>query len=198
MKEEPDAKAAIITLVLSMELAMFQSVPGAQRASCQDQPETFKLHRRAQFSTWSLATLQSYLDDLESAQASGINLMTVKYARMQDLIPGRDANPLIDAILDQQCAWQMEMFSRYPCLMGGGRPLLKADDTAYMTSFETYLRGELETYSDRTLESLHGDMIRMRGKGVNMAKAIYDTLVRDLGYHSLDEAEAAACSRSAT
>lgn len=192
MKKDMDAKTDIITGILKLELVMFQSVPSAQRAGCQDQPETFEIHRRAQFSVWSMATLESYLEDLKDAQASGINIMTIKYARMDDLIPRTNENPLIDSILEQQCIWQKEMFTRYPFLMSGGRPVQKEEDTEFATSFESYLRGELETYSHRTLESLHSDIMSMREHGVNMAEKIYDNLVRDLGYESLEDAEETA------
>jgi hypothetical protein len=187
--ENRKAKTAIITRILGLELVMFQSVPSFQRAACQDQPDTFKLHRRAQFTAWSLTTLHSYMNDLENARTCGINLMTEKYARMDDLIPARNTNPLIHSILSQQCAWQKEMIAQYPHLMSSGRPLHHTKGEETMTSFETYLRGELETYSEKTLEALHSDIQDKRKRGINMAEEIYTTLVKELGYDSLREAE---------
>jgi len=58
-----------------------------------------------------------------------------------------------------------------------------------MTSFERYARGELETYSRRTLELLHSDMILTRERGRNWSEVIYESLARGSGYQSLAEAE---------
>ena len=58
-----------------------------------------------------------------------------------------------------------------------------------MTSFETYARGELETYSDRTLERLHADMVAKRARGINVSEEVYEFLAKESGYASLQEAE---------
>jgi len=181
----------IIEKILAKELKMFLSVPSAGKSSCQDYPESFKLHRRAQFSCWSRETLQSYLNDLEKAEEKGTNLMTQKYARMDNLIKKLSTNSLIDKIVDVQCTWQRAMIKKYPGIMSAGRPLTSVEDSAFMTSFETYLRGELETYSIATLELLHFDILDKNMKGINMAEELYLYLVKEKGYDSLDEAEQA-------
>jgi hypothetical protein len=181
----------IIEKILAKELEMFLSVPSVRKSSCQDYPESFKLHRKAQFSCWSRETLQSYLNDLEKAKEKGINLMTQKYARMDNLINKLNSNPLIDKIAEYQCAWQRSMIKKYPGIMSGGRPLSSDEDSAFMTSFETYLRGELETYSDATLELLNFDILDKNAKGISMAEELYTFLVKEMGYDSLDEAEQA-------
>lgn len=185
------ANENIIEKILAKELKMFLSVPSVRKSSCQDYPESFKLHRRAQFSCWSKETLKSYLNDLEKAEEKGKNLMTQKYARMDNLIPLLNSNPLIDRIVEYQRAWQRSMMKKYPGIMSGGRPLSSVEDSAFMTSFETYLRGELETYSDATLELLSFDIMDKNAKGISMAEELYTFLVKDNGYDSLDEAEKA-------
>ena len=182
-------KQAVIKEILEIELEMFLTVRTQQRSSCQDYPESFKLHRRVQFTAWSEETAKSYLKDLKNAVQEGVNLMTVKYARMDDLIPGENKNPLIKEIVKIQYGWQEEMFQRYPYLMGGARPLSKSEDNARKTSFETYLSGELETYSDTTLELLFKDMSKKIKDGVNMSGEVYGYLVREMGYPSIDDAE---------
>ncbi|HEB30793.1 MAG TPA: DUF4125 family protein, partial [Spirochaetes bacterium] len=177
-------KQAVIKEILEIELEMFLTVRTQQRSSCQDYPESFKLHRRVQFTAWSEETAKSYLKDLKNAVQEGVNLMTVKYARMDDLIPGENKNPLIKEIVKIQYGWQEEMFRRYPYLMGGARPLSKSEDNARKTSFETYLSGELETYSDTTLELLFKDMSKKIKDGVNMSGEVYGYLVREMGYPS--------------
>jgi len=179
----------LIHQIVESELGMFLAVPADGEYSCRQQPDSFRLHRRVQFSIWSDDTLLSYLQDLHMADREKRNLMTLKYARMDDLIPRENFNPLIDAISDIQYQWQMEMFRAYPNVMAGARPLSEADDTAMKTSFETYLKGELETYSDNTLSLLHRDLRKLVEKGMNGSKMVYDCLVREIGYTSLDEVE---------
>jgi len=182
-------KNNLIDAILKIELAMFLTVNPTPTSSCQESPESFKLHRRAQFSPWSLETLESYLEDLREAQATGKNLMRLKYARMQGLIGCENTNPLIDEIVRLKIDWQKEMFRRFPAVMSGARPLSAEGESAQMTSFETYARGELETYSNHTLELLHADLRLKLAQGINMSEEVYEFLVCESGYPSLVEAE---------
>jgi hypothetical protein len=182
-------KERVIEEIMKIELVMFLTVNSQKTSSCQEYPESFRLHRRAQFSSWSPETVGSYLDDLMEAQGAGKNLMRIKYARMQGLIPSQNSNPIIDEIVRLQIIWQNEMFRKYPALMSNARPLTDEGESAQMTSFETYTRGELETYSSRTLKLLHADMLLKLEKGVNMSEQGYECLVRECGYKSLTEAE---------
>lgn len=184
-------KKELIDQILAIELQMFQTVPTIQSADCQRYPENFKLHRYAQFSVWAEPTLRSYLMDLKAAQKSDQNLMTIKYARMQNLINQENPNPLIPDIVSIQFNWQMEMFQKYPHFMGGARPISQSEDSFFETSFETYLRGELETYSDQTLSLLYRDIAAKKAAGINMSEEVYDVLVKELGYKSIEEADLA-------
>jgi hypothetical protein len=181
------AKDPLIAKILELELDMFLNVPARYPASCQENPDAFRMFRRVQFAVWSEETLASYLDDLSRAKEQGQNLMTLKYARMENLIPPLKDNPMIDRIVQMQLEAQREMFSRYPHILGRGRPL--EEDGARVTSFKTYLRGELETYSDRTLDLLSRDILQVKDQGQNWAEQSYAVLVRNLGYQSIDEAE---------
>ena len=73
--------------------------------------------------------------------------------------------------------------------MSGARPLTDAGESERMVSFETYARRELETYSGRTLELLHRDMMSIRERGGNWSEEVYEVIVQDSGYPSLAEAE---------
>jgi hypothetical protein len=178
-----------IAQIVEIELEMFLAVNGEDNTSCQEHPDAFKLHRRAQFAAWSLPTLRSYRDDLRRARDAHENLMTLKYARMEGLIPRVNANPLVDEIVRISLTWQADIIRKYPALMSGARPLTEADGQARMTSFETYARGENETYSDRTLELLYADMCASLERGENMSEEVYASLVNESGYTSLDDAE---------
>ena len=56
---------------------------------------------------------------------------------------------LIEGIVSIQVSWREEMAGEYPQLSGQARIIHTEEDTAEDISFETYLRGELKTYSDR-------------------------------------------------
>jgi hypothetical protein len=180
-------KDKFIENILQIELEMFLNVRSRYPVSCQENPDAFRFHRGAQFSVWSEETLRSYLDDLIKANEQDHNLMTLKYARMENLIPALKTNPIIDEIVHMEVDAQREMLLRYPHVLGQGRPL--EDDSTGMTSFKAYLRGELETYSDRTLELLHRDIQEARDRGENWVQQLYTNLFRKLGYNSLDEVE---------
>jgi hypothetical protein len=184
-------KEKIIAAIVELELEMFLAVPADGSYSCQQDRAGFRLHRKAQFSIWSEDTLQSYRGDLHRAKADGINLMTIKYGRMQNIIPRENFSPLIEKISEVQFKWQAEMSQKYPHLMAGARHQSQAHASADETSFETYLKGELETYSDATLALLHRDVIQLDKKGVNGSEKIYDCLVKEMGYDSLAAAERA-------
>jgi hypothetical protein len=177
-----ESKSRTVHRILDIELDMFRRVPTGEEPSCRSHLEDMKLHRRGQFSTWSEKTCESYLEDLREAERRGVNLMTIKYARMDKLIPPYSGNPLIQRIADQFVVWQREMLRDYPNLMRGGRDL---------EDFSNYLRGELETYSDRTLEFLWQDVESFAARGENMSAAVYGYLARQSGYESLELMEEA-------
>ena len=182
-------KHRIIEAILEIELQMFLTVNPEQTSGCQEHPESFKLHRRAQFAPWSEEALGSYLEDLHAAQAHGENLMRRKYARMQGLLPPVESSPVLDEIMRLKMDWQRAMFRDYPAVMAGARPLTAESTRAQMTSFETYARGELETYSERTLEFLHRDLLEIQARGESLSEKVYDYLVRASGYASLKDSE---------
>lgn len=59
-----------------------------------------------------------------------------------------------------------------------------------MTSFETYLRGELLTYSQSTLNLYAEHVKRQHAQGVNMSVQIMENTAMMYGYSSAVEAEA--------
>ena len=189
-------KEGLIQEILEMELGMFLSVRARQPASCQQDPEGFRMTRAAQFSVWSEQALSSYREDLERAAEQGRNLMTLKYARMENLIPHLHDDILVENLIEQilaiQVAWQKEMIAKYPFLMRRGRPLEEGQEGLRTTSFVRYLRCELETYSGETLAHLYRDMTECQNNDRNMTEAIYEHMVRSHGYSSIEEAEHAA------
>ena len=115
--------------------------------------------------------------------------MRRKYARMQGLLPPVESSPVLEEIVRLKMDWQRAMFRDYPAVMAGARPLTAESTRAQMTSFETYARGEIETYSKRTLGLLHRDLLEIQARGESLSEKVYDYLVRASGHASLAEAE---------
>jgi hypothetical protein len=180
-------KEKLIDEILDRELEMFLNVRSREPASCQQDPKAFRFFRSAQFHVWSERTLKSYLQDLKQAKEENKNLMTLKYARMEGIVPQINDSRAIDEIVNMETGWIKELFEKYPNIISRGRPL--EDDGTGGTSFKTYLRGELETYSNATLELLYEDMKQYRQKGENMTEKIYLEMIRGYGFKSLEEAE---------
>ena len=88
-----------------------------------------------------------------------------------------------------QVAWMEEFAADYPYLASNARSIHTYEDNGWNTSYETYLRGEISTYSDKMLE-LYGRYIAAHAAaGQNLAREIMNHSVRMYGYESLEEAE---------
>jgi Protein of unknown function (DUF4125) len=189
---------------------MFQAVPSAGgKAPCQEDVRTFRIMRSSQMASWSEAALGSYLDDLEEAASAGRNLLTEKYARMmrttwpdeyariQHLLPAVDprAGDLIEEIVGIVLRWEEELLVRYPHIVKRGRPIFSGEDARGVTSLETYLRGELATYSARTLELCLAHVRRQRSERVNGSAVILAQTMKQYGFASLEEANEKLGSR---
>jgi hypothetical protein len=196
--------------IIQMEWKMFDAVQNrGGRADCQDDPETFRIMRGSQLDAWTEAMRVSYRNDLQKAQQAGRNLLTEKYARMMEytvpteyetiknqlppLEPG--AKELIDSITAAQVKWLEDFAGQYPCVAGRGRPIHSREDSPYGTSFETYLRGELSTYSLETLQQYQAYVTTLLKDGKNLSEMILRNTAREYGYSSLDEAESILSAR---
>lgn len=83
----------------------------------------------------------------------------------------------------------MECQERYPAIIAKARPIHTSEDTPYDTSAETYLRGELGTYSDETLLCYGRYVVSLKKEGQNLNEMICEKEVKSYGYLSLDDAE---------
>lgn len=190
--------------LIKTEWDLFQKVQNeGGRASCQEDPETFFIMRRSQFTAWPEELLDSWHQDLKAAERFGRNLLAEKYAwMMKSTAPDRFremsrflhfptvfGEQLIEPLVKQQLAWMEEYKEKYPCLAAGNRVLYTSEDTPWSTSFETYLRGELYTYSERTLCLYRDLMEKLKKEGKNRALLVMETMVKLYGYRDLEDAE---------
>ena len=172
-------RADLLEKILAAELDSFRSVPTCGPNQCLEHPQAFKLHRKAQFSIFSTQTLTSYLEDLALARKHNQNLMAYKYARMDNLIPRVNDSRLVEEVASIMIEWQLQLEEKYPEIMKRARPVTSEQNNSFETSFETYLKAELETYSEQTLNLLHQDLSKLKAEGKNGSEEVYRYLVKE-------------------
>ena len=206
MAYKKEERNEIIGNIVLAEWELFQAVQNVGgRADCQDMPNTFSAMRRAQFDAWPDEALDSYADDLADAIQAGRNPVAEKYAYMmesthpEEFAALRDSVPevpaekraLIEQIVEIELGWADQLASTYPHFTGRGRPVRSSADTHEVTSIETYSRGELSTYSERTLRVLLAHYGALASEGVNLQERVAAEEARAYGYPNLAAADEA-------
>lgn len=196
---------ALVNELVSLEWKAFDKVQNeGGRADCQDDFNTFSIMRKSQYMTWTDEMLRSYIGDFRRANQRGWNLITEKYGRMMEsTAPLRFAEiknsfpelpevkkEIIEEIVKIQIDWMEAFAGKYPKAAGNARTIHTIEDTPFNTSYETYLRGELSTYSDETLD-LYGRFIaQLCREERNLTEMIMLNTAELYGYASLDDLEA--------
>ena len=209
IKRRGSQKDVLVNRIIEMEWQMFDKVHNAGgRAGCQDDEWTFYVMRYSQHSALSGETLESYLQDLQQAQAEGRNLLTEKYAYMMEFtepdyfdrnlkafLPSVSPRKeeLVDRIANILIRYQQEFERVYPVFGSKGRPL--TGNGGGDVSFHIYTIGELKTYSEQTLENYLKDVQQSCTGTENIAFTIHRTTAGFYGYKSLEEAEAKLADR---
>lgn len=196
----------INALSLSIAKAEFEAFDKVKneggRAGCQNNWPTFKVMRMSQYMTWTEDMLLQYLYEFKTNYANGRNMIEEKYARMMastapleyarfaDRLPplSEEKKGIIEQIVMLQVNWMEEFASEYPNLAGNARMIHTTEDLPYDTSYETYLRGELGTYSDRMLELYGRYIVEHARNGKNVAREIMENTIHFYGYKDLNEA----------
>ncbi|NBJ91539.1 DUF4125 family protein [Parablautia muri] len=203
-KKDDSFKSALVDELVSLEWEAFDKVDNeGGRADCQDDWNTFSIMRKSQYDTWTEPMLKSYIRDFHRANDKGWNLITEKYARMMESTASlryaqiKDSLPklpsvkkeIIEEIVKIQVEWMEEFAASYPKAAMNARSIHTTEDTPFHTSYETYLRGEISTYSDETLD-LYGRFIaQLCREDKNLAKMIMTNTALLYGYGSLEELE---------
>ena len=200
----------IIERIVEKEYTMLDQVNGlGGRASCQDHFSAFRLMRASQFLVWPEKICESYLADLTAAEAIGRNLLFEKYAfMMQTSLPEefekvchmlprftREQVDRMEQIVKIQVIWAEEFAKHYPVCGGRGRLLHTRQDTPQDTSVETYMRGELATYSDSTVQLYDRFVKDCLAEKRNLTLEVRENQARLEGWKSLEEVERYYASR---
>lgn len=190
--------------IAKLEFTAFDKVKNyGGRADCQDDWFTFSIMRKSQYYTWDEEMLLQYYYDFTREYQNGHNLIEEKYGRMMEsTAPAEYARiaasfpaisdekrQIIEGIVSMQVAWMEEFAEKYPNLAGNARSIHTFEDNLFNTSYETYLRGEISTYSDKMLELYGRFIVNCAQNGRNLAKKIMEQSVLMYGYEGLEEAE---------
>ena len=193
-------KEKIINEILEKEWKYFSNLNNiGGRADCQDNREDFTIMRKSQWETFNEETLLSYLEDLNSKN----NPLFQKYAQMmkynspeeyekiKDILekPSEEKTDLVNKIMFIYMEWEKEFFERYPIFSSMGRPLYSSEDDNIETSIETYLRGELLSYSEKTLSLYLDYIIDNKEKNINLAIKNMDNLAKMQGFNNSEDVE---------
>ncbi|MBO4903920.1 MAG: DUF4125 family protein [Lachnospiraceae bacterium] len=200
----PSKKEILIDKLIDLEWKAFDKVINeGGRAGCQDDHKTFYIMRKSQYMLWSREMLESFIADFEDANSHGWNLITEKYGRMEestapeeyekikDQLPpvSDEKKKIIEAIVGIQVKMMEEFATQYPKASCETRSIHTSEDTPVNTSYETYLRGELSTYSDNTL-MLYGRFVaEYANAGRNIAFETIGNSAILYGYSSLEDME---------
>lgn len=155
-------KIELIDKIIELEWKYFTNLNNiGSRASCQDNKDDFVIMRKAQWLTMNEEILLSYLNDLKNC-----NPLWEKYARMMKYNSpneyekiknnlseiSEEKEMLVEKITTIYMNLEKEFFNCFPFYASMSRPLNSVDDDDLETSIETYLKGELLSYSLNTLK----------------------------------------------
>lgn len=196
--------AELVEQIAELEFEAFDKVQNVGgRASCQNDWVTFSIMRKSQYLTWNRTMLLQYLYDFQREYRKGHNLITEKYGRMMEStapeeyerIKGNfpvltaEKKAIIEQIVQVQVTWMEEFAAEYPHLAENARSVRSTEDNLYNTSYETYLRGEISTYSDKMLELYGRYVVEHARDNKNLAYEIMEHSVHLYGYKDLTAAE---------
>lgn len=190
--------------IARLEFKAFDKVQNkGGRASCQNDWATFSIMRKSQYLTWNRTMLMQYLYDFNRELSRGHNLIEEKYGRMMESTAPREyeeikerfpvlseeKKQIIEQIVTLQVAWMEAFAKEYPHLADNARSVHTYEDNLYNTSYETYLRGELGTYSDKMLELYGRYVVEYAVENRNPAYDIMTNSAKLYGYRDLAAAE---------
>ena len=114
-----------------------------------------------------------------------------EYEKVKDILenPSKNKITIIEKIMSIYMKWEEEFFKKYPIFSSMGRPLYSTEDNNIETSIETYLRGELLSYSEKTLQLYLKYILEMKEKDINLAIKNMDNLASMQGFKNSDEVE---------
>lgn len=199
---------ALVDEIAALEFQAFDKVKNeGGRASCQNDWMTFSVMRKSQYLTWDQEMLVQYYYDFARELKNGHNLITEKYGRMMESTANEkyeeiknyfpelsdEKKQIIEQIVGIQMQMVLEFAKEHPLVAGNARSLHTHEDNMFNTSYETYLRGEISTYSDKMLQLYGRYVARTAMAGENIARMTIENTAKLYGYQDIDEFEKRIC-----
>lgn len=197
----------LIEEIVSEEWEMFKVLKntGGEPAECQNNKPEFIIMRSGQWESLPDRILNSYYNDLLNAKAVGRNLLQEKYIRMMEysapseyeevkhvlpeLSPG--SKVLIREIEKIYMKWGEEFEAKFPKFAKLCRPLTQEGDKPEKASVQTYLIGELSSYSTKTVLFYKEYIQDCFKKGINLIYETHTKVVKNKGFESIEQVEEA-------
>ncbi len=194
----------MIDEIVKLEFEAFDKVENeGGRAECQNDWPFFYVMRKSQYLTWTDEMLLCIRNLWLENKAKGWNMITEKYGRMMEntsleeykklekyFPPKSDATrAIVNQIVQIQVEWMKDFASKYPKLASQARDITSDRDAVDNTSYETYLRGELLTYSEQLIKMYARFVVDLYREGKNLAQMTIENTAHMQGFSSLDEAE---------
>lgn len=201
----------LINAVVTEEWQQFQQVNRKQRKVwCQNAEEEFRQMRSSQFMAWPEEIVASYYVDLLEAKEIGANLVMEKYAfMMRDTAPEefKELEPylqkislkkrkMIEEIVNLQGIMAESFAKEYPYYAAQGRKTYTNEGSIGGTSVASYLRGELSSYSEHTVELYYEFVKNCAASEVNLTTLVRTNMAKMHGYPSLEAVENALKEQS--
>ena len=199
-------KEELINEIIEKEWLMFSVLKNTGGvAECQNNKPEFIIMRNGQWASLPEKILNSYYHDLIDAENIGRNLVQEKYIRMMEfsapsefeevkhLLP--ELTPAVETLASQiekiYLTWGDEFYTKFPKFSTLCRPLRSSGDVPERASVQTYLRGELSSYSKRTVLFYYDYVKECLEKGINLIYETHTEVVKDKGFKTIEEVEAA-------
>ena len=200
------SREELIKEIIDREWEMFSVLKNTGGiAECQNNKPEFLIMRSGQWDNLPDKILESYKQDLIDAKEFGRNLLEEKYIRMMEysapsefegvkhLLPdiSNGSLTLIKQIEKIYLNWGDEFESKFPKFSKLCRPLRSSGDIPERASVQTYLIGELSSYSTRTVLFYYDYVKQCVEKGINLIYVTHTDVVNKKGFNSIEEVESA-------
>lgn len=181
----------IVDKIANYEWDMLLTVnAGGVRLACQNNKPMFFLMRKSQWEVYPAEIQAAYLTDIHRAVNERRNLMVEKYGYMmaetdpaafekiRQALPEitQEKRTLVEEVVADHKVWYNEAKSLLPETIGAGRT--ESPDNPQLASVQNYLRGELYTYSIKTLQKIKAYNAQCRKDGKNLVVEIHKQYVR--------------------
>lgn len=198
-------KNEIVEEIVNIEWYFFKNTKNTDGiAECQLNDEEFFIMRKGQWLCYPLKVLQSYLQDLYQALDENRNLVFEKYLYMMKntepleyeklknilkVYETRAHEVLRNDITKIYMEMAKDFYNKYPNFSNNCRPLYKKDDELERASLETYLMGELYTYSPKTLMFLLDYIKELKQENKNIVYIVNSKVIELKNMNSIEIVE---------